>query len=62
MNISTMERDTVNRDVKMNDIAQVKIKVGKPVFIDSYKVNHTTGSFILIDEATNNTVAAGMIL
>lgn len=62
MNISTMERDTVNRDVKMNDIAQVKIKVGKPIFTDSYKVNHTTGSFILIDEATNNTVAAGMIL
>jgi len=62
MNISTMERDTENRDVKMNDIAQVKIRVAKPIFTDSYKVNHTTGSFILIDEATNNTVAAGMII
>ncbi|MDZ7633172.1 MAG: hypothetical protein U5L72_01495 [Bacteroidales bacterium] len=40
----------------------MKIKTGKPIFTDSYKVNHTTGSFILIDEATNNTVAAGMIL
>jgi sulfate adenylyltransferase subunit 1 len=62
LNVSTVERDTVNLDVKMNDIARVAIRTGKPLFTDPHVVNHTTGSFILIDEGTNNTVAAGMII
>ncbi len=62
LNINNLEKDTENRTVKTNDIAQVLIKTGKPIFIDSYRVNHITGSFILIDEGTNNTVAAGMIV
>jgi len=62
LNINNLEKDTVDRNVKTNDIAQVVVKTGKPIFVDSYKVNHITGSFILIDEGTNNTVAAGMIL
>jgi len=62
LNINNLEKDTENRTVKTNDIAQVLIKTGKPIFVDSYRVNHTTGSFILIDEGTNNTVAAGMIV
>ena len=45
----------------MNDIARVGIKSQQPLVIDSYARNRATGSFILIDEATNNTVGAGMI-
>jgi sulfate adenylyltransferase subunit 1 len=62
LNVNTLERDTENLAVNMNDIARVRLHTGKPLFTDSYKVNHTTGSFILIDEGTNNTVAAGMII
>ena len=48
-------------DIKMNDIARVKIRSTKPLFSDDYTTNRVTGSLILIDEATNETVAAGMI-
>ena len=44
-----------------NEIGRVEISTSAPIFFDSYKVNHATGSFILIDPLTNNTVAAGMI-
>ncbi len=62
MNINTLEHDTRDLDVKMNDIASVTIKTSKPVFYDSYKKNNITGSMIFIDESTNETVAAGMII
>ena len=48
-------------DIKMNDIAHIKIRSSKPLFFDPYKQNNITGSVILIDEGTNETVAAGMI-
>jgi sulfate adenylyltransferase subunit 1 len=47
--------------LNMNDIARVAIKVQQPLVFDSYTTDRATGSFIVIDEATNNTVAAGMI-
>ncbi len=62
MNIETLERDSENVSVKMNDIAHITIKTSKPIFFDSYKKNNITGSMIFIDEATNETVAAGMIV
>ena len=46
----------------MNDIARISLRTTKPIFIDAYKTNRMTGSVILIDEGTNETVAAGMIL
>ena len=46
----------------MNDMCKVKIRTTKPLMIDSYRENRTTGSVILIDDATNETVAAGMIV
>jgi sulfate adenylyltransferase subunit 1 len=46
----------------MNDIANIRIKTSKPVFFDTYKENNITGSMIFIDEGTNETVAAGMIM
>ncbi|MEI7661826.1 MAG: GTP-binding protein [Bacteroidota bacterium] len=62
LNISTLEKITGNKTVRMNDIAMVRLKTTKPLFFDSYKTNHITGSIILIDESTNETVAAGMII
>lgn len=46
----------------MNDICRVKIRTTQPLMVDAYRENRTTGSFILIDDATNETVAAGMIV
>ena len=48
--------------LNMNDIARVALKVQQPLVFDSYRKNRASGSFIVIDEATNNTVAAGMIV
>lgn len=62
ININTLERDTEDKDFKMNDIGRVTIRTTKPLMIDSYRENKVTGSIILIDDATNETVAAGMIV
>ncbi len=60
VDVNTLEQHA-NPVVNMNDIAHVRMKVQQPLVIDAYKRNHASGSFIVIDEATNNTVAAGMI-
>jgi sulfate adenylyltransferase subunit 1 len=49
-------------ELKMNDIARVGIKVQQPLVIDSYASDRAVGSFIMIDEITNDSVAAGMIV
>jgi sulfate adenylyltransferase subunit 1 len=61
MDINTLHRLEEDKDIKMNDIARVKIRSTKPIFADEYNQNRVTGSLILVDEATNETVAAGMI-
>ncbi len=61
-NINTFKRDTEDKELKMNDICKVKLRTTKPLMVDSYRENRTTGSIILIDDATNETVAAGMIV
>ena len=58
--MKTLEKNTAT-ELKLNDIALVKIKTLKPICFDPYSRNKVTGSFILIDELTNNTVGAGMI-
>ncbi|MFZ2163298.1 MAG: sulfate adenylyltransferase subunit CysN [Sideroxyarcus sp.] len=60
VDVNTLERHTVDK-LHMNDIARVGIKTQQPLVFDSYGVDRATGSFIVIDEATNNTVAAGML-
>ena len=62
ININTLERITSDLSVNMNDIAAITIRTSKPLFYDSYRKNNITGSLILIDEGTNETVAAGMII
>lgn len=62
MDINTLHRNVEDKEIKMNDIARVSIRTTSPLFVDKYLRNRNTGSLILIDEATNNTVAAGMII
>jgi len=62
VNIDTLQKETSDLSVKMNDIAEIRIKTSKPLFYDPYKRNNITGSIILVDEGTNETVAAGMIM
>lgn len=62
MNIHTLERDNEDKEIGMNDICRVKLRTAKPLVVDSYRENRVTGSFILVDNGTNETVAAGMIL
>ena len=62
IDINKLEENRDDKSVVLNEIAKITIKTSKPVFYDSYKDNHITGSMIIIDEATNNTVGAGMIV
>lgn len=62
MDINTLHRIEDDKDIRMNDISRVRLRSTKPVLSDSYRKNRHTGSIILIDEATNETVAAGMII
>ena len=61
MNINTLEKNEEDKEVGMNDIAKLTLRVTKPLHIDTYNQNRITGSVILVDEGTNETVAAGMI-
>ena len=62
VDINTLHRNLEDKEIRMNDIARIAIRTTQPLFIDSYRKNKITGSIILIDEATNETVAAGMIV
>jgi sulfate adenylyltransferase subunit 1 len=62
LNINTMERNEEDTEISMNDIGKIKIKTTSPLAFDSYRRNRSTGSLILIDEATHVTVGAGMIV
>jgi sulfate adenylyltransferase subunit 1 len=61
VDINTLEHNTQVHELHMNEIGRVRIKVQQPLVFDTYIDNRATGSFILIDADTNNTVAAGMI-
>ncbi|RMZ50331.1 sulfate adenylyltransferase subunit CysN [Flavobacteriaceae bacterium PRS1] len=62
IDINTLGRVNDDKELKMNDISKVKIHTTKPLMVDTYRENRTTGSIILVDDATNETVAAGMIV
>ena len=62
IDINTYNRDEENKELNMNDICRVKVRTTRPLMIDEYRDNRITGSFVLIDDATHETVAAGMIL
>lgn len=60
--INTLERKSDDKELNMNDISKVRIRTTKPLMVDSYRENRTTGSIILVDDTTNETVAAGMVV
>lgn len=62
VDINTLHRILDFDKVGLNDIARVKIRTTKPLLVDKYKTNRYTGSIILIDESTNETLGAGMII
>jgi len=61
IDVNTLHRERGVETFLLNEIGRVEIRTASPIFFDPYKTNHGTGSFILIDPLTNNTVAAGMI-
>lgn len=62
LDINSLHRDLEDQNINMNDIARVVLRTTKPLFVDSYRKNRITGSVILVDEGTNNTVGAGMVI
>ncbi|MDP5081797.1 MAG: GTP-binding protein [Winogradskyella sp.] len=62
IDINTLHRIEGIEKVEMNEIARLSIRTAKPVFYDAYKKNRQTGSIIIIDEQTNETIGAGMII
>ena len=62
IDINTLHRIENIDSIKLNDIARISIRTSKPLFFDSYKKNRKTGSLIIIDEQTNETIGAGMII
>ncbi|MFM2016940.1 MAG: hypothetical protein RL007_596 [Bacteroidota bacterium] len=62
VDINTLHRNEDDKTINMNDIARVRLRTTVPLLFDSYSRNRNTGSIILVDEATNETVAAGMII
>ena len=62
LDINTLHRKLDDKTLEMNDIGRIRVRTTKPLFIDEYRKNRITGSVILVDEMTNNTVGAGMVI
>jgi sulfate adenylyltransferase subunit 1 len=61
LDINSLEEQPAPSTLLMNDIAHISINLAQPIFVDAYAQNRSTGAFILIDETSNQTVAAGMV-
>jgi sulfate adenylyltransferase large subunit len=61
IDVHTLEPDTAAESLGLNDIGQVRLRLSAPLVVDPYRQNRETGAFVLIDEATNATVGAGMV-
>jgi bifunctional enzyme CysN/CysC len=62
IDVNSLHRDEDAGGLELNEVGRVKLRLSSPLLVDEYRRNRTTGSFILIDESTNETVGAGMIL
>ncbi|MCB9246942.1 MAG: GTP-binding protein [Flavobacteriales bacterium] len=60
--VQKLERNQSDLSLNMNDIARVQMRTTRPLMTDSFQENHQTGSFVLVENASNNTVAAGLVL
>ncbi len=61
LDVNTMHREPAADSLALNEVGRVTLRTTAPIFVDDYRRNRVTGSFILIDEATNQTVAGGMV-
>ena len=62
LDVNSLHRDEDHGALAMNDVGRVTLRTAVPLFVDEYRRNRVTGSFILVDEATSETVGAGMVL
>lgn len=62
VDVNTLHREEGVQEIGMNDIARISLRTAQPLFMDAYRRNRQTGSIILIDPNTNETVAAGMVI
>jgi len=62
LDVNTGHRDGTAQELKLNDLGRIQLHTTTPLLYDPYRRNRMTGSFILVDEANNTTVAAGMLL
>ncbi len=62
LDVNTLHRDEHAQELRLNDIGRVRLRTTQPLFVDEYRRNRLTGGFILVDEATNFTVGAGMVV
>ena len=62
LDITSLEPQASPAELALNDLGEIRIRTAKPVFYDGYAVNRLMGSFVLIEQGTNATVAAGMLL
>ncbi len=62
VNINNLEKNYDDKSIELNEIARIRVKLSRTINYDSYRRNRQTGSVIIVDESTNNTVGAGMIV
>ena len=61
IDVNTLRKNEEEKELGMNDIGRITLRTSQPVFWDSYRRNRNTGSFILVDPFTSETLAAGML-
>src|ERR1700749_5177815 len=62
LNVDTLHADREAQTLEVNEIGRISIQPASPLFFDTYRLNRTTGSFILVDPGTDLTVAAGVVI
>jgi bifunctional enzyme CysN/CysC len=62
LDVNTLHRDEDSEELRLNEIGRLRLRLSAPLLVDDYRRSRATGSFILIDESTNDTVGAGMVL
>jgi bifunctional enzyme CysN/CysC/sulfate adenylyltransferase subunit 1 len=62
LNLSTLDPEPQPAELAMNDLGEIRLRTSSPLVYDGYATNRLTGSFVLIEQGTNATVAAGMLL
>ena len=61
IDVNNLRKDEEQKELGMNDIGRVNLRTSQPIFFDTYRRNRNTGSFVLVDPFTNETLAAGML-